>query len=75
MREEKVVLVDKDDNQIGLMPKMEAHLKGKLHRAFSIIIFNSDRKILLQKRASTKYHTPIFGLILVVVINVKVKTT
>ena len=58
MREEKVVLVDQDDNQIGLMPKMEAHLKGKLHRAFSIIIFNSDRKILLQKRASTKYHTP-----------------
>ena len=58
MREEKVVLVDEDDNQIGLMPKMEAHLKGKLHRAFSIIFFNSDRKILLQKRASTKYHTP-----------------
>ena len=58
MREEKVVLVAADDNQIGLMPKMEAHLKGKLHRAFSIIIFNSDRKILLQKRASTKYHTP-----------------
>ena len=58
MREEKVVLVDKDDNQIGLMPKMEAHLKGKLHRAFSVIIFNSERKILLQKRASTKYHTP-----------------
>jgi len=58
MREEKVILVDKEDNQIGLMPKMEAHLKGKLHRAFSIIIFNSDRKILLQKRASTKYHTP-----------------
>ena len=58
MREEKVVLVDEEDNQIGLMPKMEAHLKGKLHRAFSIIIFNSDRKILLQKRASTKYHTP-----------------
>ena len=58
MREEKVILVDEEDNQIGLMPKMEAHLKGKLHRAFSIIIINSDRKILLQKRASTKYHTP-----------------
>ena len=57
MREEKVVLVDKDDNQIGLMPKMEAHRKGKLHRAFSIIIFNSDRKILLQKELP-KYHTP-----------------
>ena len=58
MLEEKVVLVDEEDNQIGLMPKMEAHLKGKLHRAFSIIIFNSERKILIQKRASTKYHTP-----------------
>tara|TARA_S200000501_G_C20658070_1_gene670592 strand:+ start:267 stop:797 length:531 start_codon:yes stop_codon:yes gene_type:complete len=58
MLEEKVVLVDKDNNQIGLMPKMEAHLRGKLHRAFSVIIFNSDRKILIQKRASTKYHTP-----------------
>ncbi len=58
MQEEKVVLVDKDNNQIGLMPKMEAHLKGKLHRAFSVIIFNSDGKILIQKRASTKYHTP-----------------
>ncbi len=58
MLEEKVILVDKDDNQIGLMPKMEAHLKGKLHRAFSVIIFNNKGEILLQKRASTKYHTP-----------------
>ena len=58
MQEEKVILVDKNDNQIGLMPKMEAHINGVLHRAFSIIIFNSDGKILLQKRASTKYHTP-----------------
>ena len=58
MQEEKVVLVDKDNNQIGLMPKMEAHIKGKLHRAFSVIIFNSDGKILIQKRDSTKYHTP-----------------
>ena len=58
MLEDKVILVDEFDNQIGLMPKMEAHHKGKLHRAFSIIIFNSERKILLQKRASTKYHTP-----------------
>ena len=58
MQEEKVVLVDKNDNKLGLMPKMEAHLKGKLHRAFSVIIFNTQGKILLQKRASTKYHTP-----------------
>ena len=58
MLEEKVVLVDKNNNQIGLMPKMEAHLKGVLHRAFSVIIFNSSGEIMLQKRASTKYHTP-----------------
>ena len=58
MQEEKVVLVDKNDNKLGLMPKMEAHLKGELHRAFSVIIFNPQGKILLQKRASTKYHTP-----------------
>lgn len=58
MQEEKVILVDNKNNQIGLMPKMEAHIKGVLHRAFSIIIFNSKSEILLQKRASTKYHTP-----------------
>ena len=58
MQEEKVILVDKFDNQVGLMPKMEAHLKGLLHRAFSVIIFDSTGRILLQKRASTKYHTP-----------------
>ena len=58
MQEEKVILVDKSDNQLGLMPKMEAHLKGVLHRAFSVIVFNSKGEVLLQKRASTKYHTP-----------------
>ena len=58
MQEEKVILVDKLDNQLGLMPKMEAHIKGVLHRAFSVIIFNSKGEVLLQKRASTKYHTP-----------------
>ena len=57
MAEEKVVLVDKNDNQIGLMPKMEAHQKGILHRAFSIFIFNSENQILLQKRSSSKYHS------------------
>jgi len=57
MAEKKVVLVDKNDNQIGLMPKMEAHQKGILHRAFSIFIFNSENQILLQKRSSNKYHS------------------
>ena len=58
MQEEKVVLVDSRNKQLGLMPKMEAHLKGVLHRAFSVIIFNNQGEILLQKRASSKYHTP-----------------
>ena len=57
MSEEKVVLVDKNDNQIGLMPKMEAHQKGVLHRAFSIFLLNSENQILLQKRSSNKYHS------------------
>ena len=40
--EEQVILVDEKDNQIGLMPKMEAHEKAVLHRAFSVFIFNSN---------------------------------
>ena len=57
MLEEKVILVDKNDNQVGLMPKLEAHEKGLLHRAFSIFVFNSRYELLLQKRASSKYHS------------------
>ena len=40
------------------MPKMEAHKKGILHRAFSVFIINSKKQILLQKRALNKYHSP-----------------
>ena len=58
MDKEKVVLVDKKDFQLGLMPKLEAHRKGVLHRAFSIFIFNSSRMLLMQKRSSLKYHSP-----------------
>ncbi len=57
MSKENVVLVDKNDNQIGLMPKMEAHLKGILHRAFSVFLFNSQNQISLQKRSANKYHS------------------
>tara|TARA_B100000941_G_scaffold266930_1_gene222543 strand:- start:266 stop:784 length:519 start_codon:yes stop_codon:yes gene_type:complete len=57
MSVEKVILVDENDNQVGLMPKLEAHQKGLLHRAFSIFIFNSKYELLLQKRASSKYHS------------------
>ena len=57
MSKENVILVDENDNQVGLMPKLEAHQKGLLHRAFSIFIFNSKYELLLQKRASSKYHS------------------
>ncbi len=53
---EYVVLVDNNDNAIGTMEKQQAHVEGVLHRAFSIFIFNSENKLLLQKRASSKYH-------------------
>lgn len=57
MAEEKVILVDEHDTQIGLMNKMEAHEKGALHRAFSIFVFNSKGEFLIQQRALSKYHS------------------
>jgi isopentenyl-diphosphate delta-isomerase len=57
--EEKVILVDEKDNQIGLMPKMEAHEKAVLHRAFSVFIFNNKGELMLQQRAVNKYHSPL----------------
>lgn len=54
---EKVILVDERDNPIGDMEKMEAHRKGLLHRAFSILVFNSKGEVLLQKRSQGKYHS------------------
>lgn len=56
MERNKVVLVDKDNNPIGQMDKLQAHMEGKLHRAFSIFIFNDQNELLLQQRASHKYH-------------------
>jgi len=55
---ENVVLVDPDDNVLGLMEKLQAHKKGLLHRAFSVFIFNSHGEILLQQRSDSKYHSP-----------------
>lgn len=53
---EKVILVDNNDNPIGEEEKISAHKLGKLHRAFSIFIFNKSGQLLLQQRASKKYH-------------------
>jgi isopentenyl-diphosphate delta-isomerase len=58
MIEDKVILGDNNDNKIGLMPKLEAHEKGVLHRAFSVFIFNNHGELMLQRRALTKYHSP-----------------
>ncbi|HEU4497377.1 MAG TPA: isopentenyl-diphosphate Delta-isomerase [Flavobacterium sp.] len=59
MTEEKVILVNENDEQIGLMPKLEAHQKAMLHRAFSIFILNSKNEVMLQQRAFGKYHSPL----------------
>jgi len=52
-----VILVDEQDNELGLMEKMEAHQKALLHRAFSVFIFNDKGEMLLQQRAPDKYHS------------------
>jgi isopentenyl-diphosphate delta-isomerase len=55
----KVILVDKEDNELGLADKQHAHINGLLHRAFSIFIIREsqgDLELLLQQRALTKYH-------------------
>lgn len=57
--EEQVILVDEQDNPIGLMPKIEAHERALLHRAFSVFVFNENGDLLLQQRAASKYHSPL----------------
>lgn len=54
---EEVILVNEKDEVTGTMEKMEAHRKGVLHRAFSVVLFNSQGELLLQKRAAEKYHS------------------
>ena len=56
--QEYLILVDENDAEIGQMEKMEAHEKGLLHRAFSVVIYNSKGEMLLQQRAAGKYHSP-----------------
>lgn len=59
MTEENVILVNQNDEQIGLMPKLEAHEKALLHRAFSVFVLNEQNEIMLQQRAHQKYHSPL----------------
>ncbi|MGE5261548.1 MAG: isopentenyl-diphosphate Delta-isomerase [Actinomycetota bacterium] len=55
--EERILLVDADDHIIGTAEKLDTHRKGALHRAFSVIVWSSAGRLLLQKRATRKYHS------------------
>jgi isopentenyl-diphosphate delta-isomerase len=56
-RDEVVVLVDARDNAVGVAPKLDAHRNGRLHRAVSVVLFDDRSRLLLQRRAETKYHS------------------
>lgn len=54
---EQVILVNEADEALGFMEKIEAHEKAVLHRAFSVFVFNEAGEMLLQQRATSKYHS------------------
>lgn len=56
MNRNQLVLVDQEDNALGVIDKMKAHEEGRLHRAFSILLYNSKGEMLIHKRAEGKYH-------------------
>jgi isopentenyl-diphosphate delta-isomerase len=57
---ETVVLVDENDRELGTAEKLAAHRDGgRLHRAFSVFLFDDRGRVLLQQRAATKYHFPL----------------
>lgn len=57
MPNSQVILVDSYDNNIGCCEKLDAHERGLLHRAFSVFLFNDSSQLLIQKRATEKYHS------------------
>jgi isopentenyl-diphosphate delta-isomerase len=54
---ERVILVDEQDRELGVGEKLQTHRDGALHRAFSVFVFDSAGRLLLQKRAREKYHS------------------
>lgn len=56
---DRVILVDEKDRPLGTAEKLAAHADGKLHRAFSVFVLNERGETLLQRRAATKYHSPL----------------
>lgn len=59
MDTEKIVIVDENDLCLGSMDKLAAHRRGVLHRAFSILLFDEEGRMLIQKRSGKKYHSPL----------------
>jgi isopentenyl-diphosphate delta-isomerase len=57
VKETHVILVDENDNPVGVMEKLEAHRKVLLHRAISVFIVDTKCEWILQKRALDKYHS------------------
>jgi isopentenyl-diphosphate delta-isomerase len=57
MTAEQLILVDSADREFGVGEKLKTHLEGRLHRAFSIFVFDEANRLLLQRRAQTKYHS------------------
>ncbi len=55
--DERLILVDRDDREIGTAPKLAAHREGRLHRALSVVLADPDGRLLLQKRHALKYHS------------------
>ena len=59
--QEQLILVDRDDNELGFLSKAECHNgAGVLHRAFSVFLFNDAGELLLQQRSSNKRLWPGF---------------
>ena len=59
MTEEFLILVDKNDNPIGTEEKVKCHLpNGKLHRAFTVLLFDRNHRLLLTRRSETKMLWP-----------------
>lgn len=56
--QENVILVDAFDREIGVAPKLGVHRSGLLHRAFSVFVTDESGRLLLQRRAESKYHSP-----------------
>jgi isopentenyl-diphosphate delta-isomerase len=52
-----VILVNEQNEWLGMMDKVEAHKEGLLHRAISVFIINGKKELLIQQRADSKYHS------------------